>query len=199
MSKNTKDYQEVVALAKNNNCQFVDLKFVDLPGLWQHFTIPASDLNDELFDEGIGFDGSSIRGFQKIHESDMLLVPDPTTAIVDPGCDVPTISLICDVKDPVTGKSYSRDPRYVAKKAEAHLKDSGIGDISYFGPELEFFIFKDIRFEQNSHQGYYFIDSEEGIWNSGKDGGTNLGYRPRYKEGYFPFRPPIGSKTSVPR
>ncbi len=181
--------QEVVALAKKNGCQFVDLKFVDLPGMWQHFSIPATDLTDELFSEGIGFDGSSIRGFQKIYESDMLLVPDPTTAIVDPALEVPTLSLICDVRDPVTGSSYSRDPRYVAKKAEAYLKDSGIADISYWGPELEFFIFNSARFDQNSHEGYYSIDSSEGIWNSGNGDGHNSGYRVRHKEGYFPVPP----------
>ena len=119
----------------------------------------------------------------------MLLVPDPSTAIVDPACDVPTISLICDVRDPVTGKSYSRDPRYVAKKAEAYLKDSGIGDTSYFGPELEFFIFHSIRFDQNSHEGYYFIDSKKASGTPVTDEGNNLGYRPRYKEGYFPVPP----------
>lgn len=181
--------EEILALAKKNKCEFVDLKFVDLPGLWQHFSIPVTDLTEELLSEGIGFDGSSIRGFQKIHESDMLLVPDPGTAIVDPALDVPTLSIICDIRDPVTGSSYSRDPRYVAKKAEAYLKDSGIGDTSYWGPELEFFIFHSIRFDQNSHEGYYAIDSKEGIWNSGNGDGDNLGYRPRHKEGYFPVPP----------
>jgi glutamine synthetase len=181
--------QDVTDLAKKSCCEFVDLKFVDLPGLWQHFTTPLNYLDEDMFKEGIGFDGSSIRGFQIIHESDMLLVPDPTTAIVDPACDVPTISIICDVRDPITGDSYSRDPRYVARKAEAYLKDTGIADTSYWGPELEFFIFHSIRFEQNSHEGYYFIDSNEGIWNSGNGTGNNLGYRPRYKEGYFPVPP----------
>ena len=183
------NHQDAIKLAKDKKCQFVDLKFVDLPGLWQHFSIPATDLTEELFNEGIGFDGSSIRGFQKIHESDMLLVPDSATAIVDPALEVPTLSLICDVRDPVTGASYPRDPRYIAKKAEVYLKDTGIGDTSYWGPELEFFIFNNIRFDQNSHEGYYFIDSTEGIWNSGNGEGSNLGYRPRYKEGYFPVPP----------
>jgi len=185
----TSSYQDAIKLAKDKKCQFVDLKFIDMPGLWQHFSIPATDLTEELFDEGIGFDGSSIRGFQKIHESDMLLVPDPATAIFDPALEVPTLSLICDVRDPVTGASYLRDPRYIAKKAEVYLKDTGIGDTSYWGPELEFFIFNNIRFDQNSHEGYYFIDSTEGIWNSGNGEGSNLGYRPRYKEGYFPVPP----------
>ncbi len=185
----TKTYEDVIGWAKNK-CKFVDLKFIDLPGTWQHYTLPISELNESLFEEGNGFDGSSIRGFRPIHESDMLLFPDPTTAVIDPVLEVPTLSLICDVRDPVDGQSYSRDPRYVAKKAEAYLKSTGIADTSYWGPELEFFIFNSIRFDQNSHEGYYFIDSEEGIWNSGLDnGGYNLGYRPRHKEGYFPVPP----------
>lgn len=181
--------KEVIEFTKEKKLQIVDFKFVDLPGLWQHFSIPASELEEELFSEGIGFDGSSIRGFQKIHESDMLLVPDPDTAIVDPACDVPTLSLVCNVKDPVTGQSYSRDPRYVAQKAEKYLKSTKIAETSYWGPELEHFIFSSIKFDQNSHSGYYFIDSDEGIWNSGNGTGNNLGYRPRYKEGYFPTPP----------
>ncbi len=185
----------VIAWAREQGLQIVDFKFVDLPGLWQHFSVPISELTESLFADGIGFDGSSIRGFQKIHESDMLLVPDPATAIVDPACKVPTLSLICNVIDPVTREPYSRDPRYVAQKAEAYLVRTGIADTSYWGPECEFYIFNDIRFHQDSHSGYYFIDSDEGIWNSGLGGvtpstnGRNLGYRPRYKEGYFPVPP----------
>lgn len=190
MNTKPKSYQDVVELAKSNNCQWIDLKFVDMPGVWQHFSIPMNYLDEEMFTDGIGFDGSSIRGFQKINESNMLLVLDATTAIVDPACDIPTLSVICDVKDPITGKQYSRDPRYVAKKAEAYLRRSGLGDVSYWGPELEFFIFNSIRFDQNMHEGYYHIDSEEGIWNTGnhlEEG--NLGYRIRTKEGYFPVPP----------
>jgi glutamine synthetase len=185
----------VINWASEQGLQIVDLKFIDLPGLWQHFSIPFSELSPSLFSDGIGFDGSSIRGFQKIHESDMLLVPDPATAVVDPACRVPTLSLICDVLDPVTRQPYSRDPRYVAKKAESYLKSTGIADTCYIGPECEFYIFNDIRFHQDSRSGYYFIDSDEGIWNSGQGGitpstnGRNLGYRPRYKEGYFPVPP----------
>jgi len=190
MSVNTaSSYQEVIDMAKKKGCQFIDLKFVDLPGLWQHYTLPVSELNDSLFEEGSGFDGSSIRGFRHIHESDMLLFPDPATAILDPVLEVPTLSLICDVRDPVTGEKYSRDPRSVAKKAEAYLKSTGIADTSYWGPELEFFIFNSVRFESNSHLSYYEIDSQEGIWNSGNGEGPNLGYRPRNKEGYFPVPP----------
>ena len=181
--------REVIAMAQQRGLQVVDFKFIDLPGTWQHFSIPVSELDEKLFVEGLGFDGSSIRGFQAIHESDMLLVPDPTTAFVDPVCKVPTLSLICNVVDPITREQYTRDPRYVAQKAEAYLVKTGIATISYWGPEAEFFIFNDIRFHQDSRSGYYFIDSDEGIWNSGRDGQPNLGYRPRFKEGYFPVPP----------
>ncbi|MDO8567837.1 MAG: glutamine synthetase beta-grasp domain-containing protein, partial [Dehalococcoidales bacterium] len=177
------------ALAREKGCQFVDLKFVDLPGTWQHYTMPISEMNDSLFEEGNGFDGSSIRGFRPIHQSDMLLFPDPSTAILDPVLEVPTISMVCDVRDPVTGENYNRDPRNVAKKAETYLKSTGIADTSYWGPELEFFIFNSVRFETNSHVSYYEIDSQEGIWNSASNHEPNLGYRPRHKEGYFPVPP----------
>jgi len=182
--------QEVIARATERGVKIVDLKFVDLPGLWQHFSIPLGELTESIFEEGIGFDGSSIRGFRQIHESDMLLVPDPTTAVVDPVLKVPTLSLICNVVDPITREPYDRDPRHIARMAEDYLVQTGIAHVSYWGPEAEFYVFNDIRFDQTSHSGYYFIDSEEGIWNSGADGGKpNLGYRPRYKEGYFPVPP----------
>lgn len=181
--------EEVVAFVKEKGIQFVDMKFNDLPGLWQHFTIPAGELTDEVFKEGLGFDGSSIRGFQEIQESDMILIPDPGTAIVDPVCKAPTLSLICDIFDPLSKEPYTRDPRYVAKKAESYLKGTGIADISYWGPEMEFFIFDDVRFDQDVHSGYYFVDSIEGEWNTGRDEKPNLGYKPRYKEGYFPVPP----------
>ena len=180
---------EVVAFAKKKEVKIVDFKFTDLPGMWQHFSIPASKLEEDLFEEGIGFDGSSIRGFQAINESDMLLFPDPATAIVDPVCKIPTLSLICNIKDPITLESYSRDVRYIAQKAEAYVISTGIADTTYWGPEAEFFIFNDVRYGQNQHSGYYFIDSVEGSWNTGKDEGPNLGYKPRYKEGYFPVPP----------
>jgi glutamine synthetase len=183
---------EVLEFARAHKLAQVDLKFVDLPGQWQHFTVPINMFDEDAFDEGVGFDGSSIRGFQAIQESDMLLVPDPTTAVIDPfSTNVPTLSLICNVKDPITGKAYTRDPRYVAQKAENYLKSSGIADSAYFGPEAEFFVFDSVRFDQNQYSGYYFIDSDEGIWNSGRqnDGKTNLGHRPRNKEGYFPVAP----------
>ena len=182
--------EEVIAFAREQGVKFVDYKFVDLPGTWQHFSTPISYLEEDVFEKGLGFDGSSIRGFQKIHESDMLLIPDPTTAIVDPVCKVPTLSIVCDVKDPITGEWYSRNPRMIARKAEQYLVSSGIATTSFWGPEAEFFIFNDIRFDQTSHSGYYFIDADEGIWNSGASNGKpNLGYRPRYKEGYFPVPP----------
>jgi len=190
-----KAVKNVIKMVKENDIRIIDLKFNDLPGLWQHFSIPAAEITGiddpatSIWVEGIGFDGSSIRGFQKIHESDMVLQLDPGTAVVDPACDVPTLSIICDVYDPTTKKPYSRDPRYVAKKAAGYLKSTGIADESYWGPEMEFFIFNDIRFAQTTNAGYYFIDSVEGEWNSGKDEKPNLGYKPRYKEGYFPVPP----------
>ena len=180
--------KEVLELAKKHKVVMVDLKFVDFPGTWQHFTIPIEELNDNVFTEGSGFDGSSIRGWQAIDNSDMMVVPDPSTAVIDPFMNVPTLSMICNVVDPVTRENYSRDPRYVAQKAEKYLKSTKIGDISYWGPEAEFFIFDSARYDQTSNSAYYFIDSEEGIWNSGRDG-VNLGNKPRHKEGYFPVAP----------
>jgi len=181
--------KDVIKKAKEAGIKIVDLRFTDLPGTWQHFSIPVGELNEALFEEGIGFDGSSIRGFQKIHESDMLLFPDPGRAMVDPCLEVPTMAIICDIRDPLTKQPYSRDPRYVARKAETYLAKSGVADLSYWGPEVEFYIFNNVRFDQNAHEGYYFIDSDEGIWNSGSDSGFNLGFRPRHKEGYFPVPP----------
>jgi len=183
----TETPKDVLKLAKDNGTQIVDFRFCDLPGLMQHFSVPVEQLTEEGFAEGYGFDGSSIRGFQQIQESDMLLFPDPTTAVMDPFRQHPTLMINCFVKDPITGESYSRDPRYIAKKAEDHLKGSGIADISYWGPECEFYIFDEARFDQNQHSGYYFIDSTEGVWGSGEPGAR--GYRPRYKEGYFPVPP----------
>ena len=183
------DAKGVLEYAKKHAVKIVDVKFVDLPGTWQHFSLPVEDLSEDLFDEGIGFDGSSIRGFQLIHESDMMLVADPDTACVDPMLEIPTLSLICNVVDPITRKRYSRDPRYIAEKAEAHLKSSGLADVSYWGPEAEFYIFDDVRYDQNAHCGYYFINSVEGIWNSGRQENPNLGYKLRHKEGYFPVPP----------
>ncbi|MBI2760066.1 MAG: type I glutamate--ammonia ligase [Chloroflexi bacterium] len=180
--------QEITQFIKANDIQIVDLKFIDLPGLWQHFSVPISELTDDVYVNGLGFDGSSIRGFQKIQESDMLLIPDPTTALKDPAATVPTLSMIGDVQDPINRQWYSRDPRYIAKKAEQYVKSTGLADTVYFGPEAEFFVFDDVRYEQSSNRGYYEIDSGEAIWNSGAGGG-NLGYKMRSKEGYFPVAP----------
>ena len=180
---------DVIRRAKEAGVQVVDVRFTDLPGTWQHFSIPLKELEEGTFTDGLGFDGSSIRGFQAINESDMLLLPDPGSAFVDPCLEVPTLSLTCDIVDPITREAYSRDPRYVARKAEAFLKKSGVATTAYFGPEAEFYIFNSVRFDQNAHEGYYHIDSEEGIWNSGANGTPNLGHRPRHKEGYFPVPP----------
>src|SRR5438477_8756298 len=189
--------QRVLSLIKEKGVQVVDVKFTDLPGQWQHFSLPAATFDEDVFKEGLGFDGSSIRGFQTINESDMLLMPDPATVFVDPVLEVPTLSVICDIYDPITREPYSRDPRFIAFKAEEYLKMSGIATTSFWGPEAEFFIFNSVRFDQNAHEGYYHIDSEEGIWNSGRNGGSpNLGHRPRHKEGYFPV-PPVDRLQDV--
>ena len=180
--------EDVAKLIKEKNIKIVDLKFNDLPGLWQHFSMLIAEL-DDVWEEGVGFDGSSIRGFQKIQESDMILIPDPKSARLDPILEVSTISVICDIYDPLTRKPYSRDPRYIAKKAEEYLKSTGIADTSYWGPEPEFFVFDDVRFDQTENSGYYFVDSVEGEWNSGREENPNLGYKPRFKEGYFPVPP----------
>src|SRR5438309_7478817 len=181
--------KDVLKLAKEQQVKIVDLRFVDLPGTWQHFSIPVEELSEALFVDGIGFDGSSIRGFQHIHESDMLLMPDATSVFIDPVLEVKTLDLVCDVVDPLTRKPYSRDPRYVAKKAEEFLPSTGIADTSFWGPEIEFYIFNSLRFDQSANFGFYYIDSEEGIWNSGSNGTPNLAHRPRFKEGYFPVPP----------
>jgi len=180
---------DVLELVRRQQIQMVDLRFCDLLGGWQHFTLPVEEMGEELFVEGIGFDGSSIRGFQPIHESDMLIVPDPVTARVDPLAKVPTLILTGSIWDPVTREPYSRDPRAVAERAESYLRTTGIATASYWGPEAEFFVFDDVRFDQNQRAGYYFIDAAEGIWNSGREEKPNLGYRPRNKEGYFPVPP----------
>ncbi|HEY0601650.1 MAG TPA: type I glutamate--ammonia ligase [Herpetosiphonaceae bacterium] len=183
------DAKGVLQMIRDQGIQMVDVKFTDMPGTWQHFSLPAAMLSEDDFIEGLGFDGSSIRGFQVINESDMLVFPDPRTAIVDPACKVPTLSMVCDIRDPLTGQPYSRDPRYVAKKAEKYLHESGIADTAYFGPEAEFFLFSDIRFDQTANSAYYYIDSDEAAWNTGRNSGPNHGYRPRHKEGYFPVPP----------
>jgi glutamine synthetase len=189
---------EVLEFAAQRGVEMVDLKFVDLPGTWQHMTLPLRALNEDDFASGLGFDGSSIRGFQEIHESDMLLIPDPTTGFIDPYYTRATLSLICSVADPVLGEPYARDPRYVAQKAERHLIESSIADIAYFGPEAEFFVFDHIAYEQVEHRAFYEVDSAEGFWNTGSPAaaGSNLAYKLRQQEGYFPV-PPADSLANL--
>ncbi|MBI2440888.1 MAG: type I glutamate--ammonia ligase [Lentisphaerae bacterium] len=181
--------REIAAFIQKEQIEVVDLRFMDFPGLWQHFSIPAREMSEEAFERGVGFDGSSIRGWQAINESDMLVKPVPETAFVDPFFAAKTLVLICNICDPVTGEDYTRDPRNIARKAEAYLKTTGVADIAYFGPEAEFFIFDDVRFDQNAHEGYYHLNSDEGQWNSGRIENPNMGYKIRYKEGYFPVPP----------
>jgi len=189
-----KTVAEVLKMGKN--VKLVDVRFIDMPGTWQHFTIPAHRLTEDLFKEGLPFDGSSIRGFQEIHESDMLLLPDPETAFIDPVANIPTLVLICDVHDPITLESYQRDPRYVAHKAEAYVKSTGIADTVFIGPEAEFFIFDNVRYSSGTNESYYHIDSEEGWWNSGRGDRPNLGGQIGPKRGYFPV-PPTDTLTDV--
>jgi len=188
--------KEALKLTQDQGAKMVDLKFMDFPGIWQHLTVPIAQLEEDSFEEGFGFDGSSIRGWQAIHTSDMLLIPDPTTAVMDPFTAAPTLSLICNIVDPITKERYSRDPRNIAQKAEAYLKSTGIADTAYFGPEAEFFIFDDIRYDCTPNSSYYFLDSTEGQWNTGRAENPNLGYKARYKEGYFPV-PPTDSMTDL--
>lgn len=182
--------KDVLKFANENGAKMVDLKFCDMVGTWQHLTIPLHQLTDEAFENGFGFDGSSIRGWKGIEESDMIIMPDPATAMMDPFLQVPTLSLICDVCLPETLQAYNRDPRQVVKKAIAYMQSTGIADTAFFGPEAEFFIFDDVRYEQSNNSAFYMIDSDEAVWNTGRDeGGKNLGYKIRSKEGYFPALP----------
>ena len=190
---------EVLEFAKKNKAVMVDLKFTDWPGVWQHISHPMHELDASSFEDGFGFDGSSIRGWQAINASDMLMIPDPSTAFIDPFMKHPTLSMICDIVDPITREHYSRDPRWIAEKAANYLKSTGIGDTIYFGPEAEFFIFNSARFETGPNRGFYYVDSIEGRWNIGREddfGKPNLGYKPRYKEGYFPV-PPMDTLQDV--
>jgi len=180
---------DVLKLVKDHDIKIVDLRFMDMPGLWQHVSVPAHRLKEESFEDGFGFDGSSIRGFQAIHESDMQAVPDPDTAFVDMFMEVPTLAIICNIVDPVTKERYGRDPRGIAQRAESYLQYTKIADTAYLGAEAEFFIFDDVRFDQRANCGYYYLDSIEGAWNSGRDEKPNLGYKPRHKEGYYPCPP----------
>jgi glutamine synthetase len=182
------DAKTVLEFAKKHDARILDLRFTDIPGLWHHVSYPIAQLTETFFEDGFGIDGSSIRGWAGIHESDMLLKPDGNFHLLDPFTEVPTLVLVCDVVDPVTKQRYDRDPRYIARKAEIHLTASGIADTAYFGAEAEFFIFDNVRFDQREQYGFYYIDAEEGRWNSGREE-KNLGYRPRFREGYFPVPP----------
>ncbi|HBX80342.1 MAG TPA: type I glutamate--ammonia ligase, partial [Propionibacteriaceae bacterium] len=188
-----KSADELLAYVKNEGIENIDVRFCDLPGVMQHFTVPAATFGPEVFEDGLSFDGSSIRGFQKIHESDMTLMPDPTTAYVDPFRASKTLNVNFFVHDPLTKEAYSRDPRNIARKAEAYLRSTGIGDTAYMGPEAEFYVFDSVRFETKANAGYYHIDSEAGAWNSGTEtergGDANRGYKVKYKGGYFPVAP----------
>jgi len=186
---------EVIQLAKNHACKFVDLKFIDLPGMWQHTTVPIDRLDEELFTEGLGFDGSSVRGWKPINASDMAIVPDPKSARIDPFTELSTLSMVCDISDPITGQPYGRDPRYLAHKAENHLEATGLADTVYVGPEAEFFIFDSVRYDTAANGAFFEVDSEEAAWNTGREG-LNLGYKVRHKEGYFPV-PPTDSLADV--
>ena len=188
--------KEVMDLIKQKDVKYVDFRFMDLPGIWQHTTSPVKFFDEDVFKDGKGFDGSSIRGFQAINESDMLLIPDPNSAFIDPFFEATTLVLTCNAIDPVTRESYSRDPRYVAQKAENYLKSTGIADISYWGPEAEFFIFNDMKFDQTMNGAFYSVDSTEGLWNTGRDEYPNLAYKVRNKEGYFPV-PPTDSQMDI--
>jgi glutamine synthetase len=191
-----KTAKDVLELIKKEGVKIVDLRFMDFPGIWQHCSYPISQIDDDVFENGLGFDGSSIRGWQAINESDMLVRPVPSTAFIDPFATIKTLVLICNIQDPVTGADYTRDPRNIARKAENYLKSTGLADIAYFGPEAEFFIFDEIRYDQKTNEGYYHIDSVEGIWNSGRVENPNLGYKIRHKEGYFPV-PPADSQMEL--
>lgn len=189
MAKTTSPAENVLKFIQANMIRFIDLKFMDFPGQWQHFTVPASHFNKGSFEDGFGFDGSSIRGWKPINESDMLIIPDPSTMFIDSFIKEPTLSLICDVYEPATKEKYTRCPRNIAQKAEAYLISTGLADTVYYGPEAEFFVFDDVRFDSQPNHSFYFVDSIEGRWNSGRDEEPNLGYKPRYKEGYFPVPP----------
>ena len=196
MALNCTKPDDVLRAIKDHEVKIVDLRFTDLIGTWQHFSVPATIVDSDTFEDGLGFDGSSVRGFKEIQESDMLVSPDAPTAFLDPFTVVPTLDIICDIRDPLTGAAYSRDPRHVAQKAEAYLKSTGHADTVYIGPEAEFFIFDDVRYGQSTNFGFYHVDSSEGHWNSGEEQEPNLAHKPRPKEGYFPV-PPTDSQQDI--
>ncbi|HEY0866100.1 MAG TPA: glutamine synthetase beta-grasp domain-containing protein, partial [Fimbriimonas sp.] len=179
--------QDAIKFVAENDAQFVDIRFADLHGTWHHFTVPTEHFHEERFEEGLPFDGSSIRGFQAINESDMLLVPDPSSIFMDPFTDAPTAVVFCSIEDPITRQPNSKDPRFTSVKAEQYLKSTGIGDTAFFGPEAEFFVFDSLRFQNGPDGAFYKLDSDEAHWNSGKD--ENTGYTIKPKGGYFPVGP----------
>ncbi len=187
-----KTAKDVMNLIKEEKVEMIDLRFMDFPGLWQHCSYPTSEIDESTFENGMGFDGSSIRGWQAINESDMLIKPVADSAFIDPFFKAKTLVMICNICDPITGEDYTRDPRNIARKADSYLQSLGIADVAYFGPEAEFFVFDDVRFDQNQHEGYYHLESVEGAWNTGRVENPNLAYKVRYKEGYFPV-PPMDS------
>jgi len=189
MTQESKGSESLLKTIKDNKVEMIDLRFTDIPGLWQHFSVPPRAFDHDAIVDGVGFDGSSIRGFQEIQESDMLVVPDPATAFLDPFSEVPTLVVICTIRDPITGESYSRDARHIAEKAEAFLKGTGVGDAAYFGPELEHFVFDGVRYDQGTNYGFYEIESHEANWDAGEVNGPSLGHKLRPKEGYFPVAP----------
>jgi glutamine synthetase len=178
-----------LALIRQREATSVDLRFMDFPGVWQHFSIPADMLTEETFEEGIGFDGSSVVGWRAINEADLLVVPQPDTALIDPFSERPTLTMICNIQDPITQQDYTRDPRNIARKAVSHMRSTGLADLCLFAPELEFFVFDDVRFDQRENEAFYHVDSAEGTWNRGRDEGPNLGYKPGSGLGYFPCPP----------
>jgi glutamine synthetase len=190
MASTPKTAKDVLAFAKERGTQMVSLRFIDFIGRWRHFAVPLHELNEGVFEEGLGFDGSSIKGWLEIHNSDMLVMPDPNTAVMDPFTNVPTLVLLCNVSDPITKELYQRDPRNIAARAEQYLKSTGIADTAYFGPEAEFFIFDGVRYSTDPHHMFFEVDSIEGAWNAGREEpGGNLGYKPGYKDGYNAVMP----------
>ena len=181
--------KEVLALIRQREATSVDLRFMDFPGVWQHFSIPADMLTEETFEEGIGFDGSSVVGWRAINEADLLVVPQPETALIDPFSERPTLTMICNIQDPITQQDYTRDPRNIARKAVSHMRSTGVADLCQIAPELEFFVFDNVRFDQRENEAFYHVDSVEGTWNRGRADGPNLGYKPGSGLGYFPCPP----------
>ncbi|MFT5359168.1 MAG: glutamine synthetase [Polyangiales bacterium] len=184
-----KSAKDAIKFAQSKGAVMVDLRFIDMPGMWQHTSVPIHRLDEDAFEDGFGFDGSSIRGFQPINASDMLIIPDPTTAKMDPYTKHPTVVFVCDIVDPITREPYGRDPRYVSRKAAAYLKQTGIADTCYCGPEAEFFVFDNVRYGSSPNASFYEVDSVEAAWNTSSDDGPNLGYKIQHKAGYFPVMP----------